>query len=93
MPASAYRQGTGVVLMHPVMMRQVSFKAVSTSLVCRDRLQLEQAYSAVEKHRAMAVVRIVVGSAPHLEFTSLRRMLFRVLTSALVLELQMLFEG
>ena len=32
----------------------------------------------------MAVARIVGGSAPHLEFTSLRKMLLRVLTLALV---------
>ena len=78
-------RGTGLALsMQPVMMRQVSLRAVSTSLVWWERLQLEQAYSAVEKHRARAVVRMVGGSAPHFELTSLRRMLLRVLTFALV---------
>ena len=38
----------------------------------------------MEKHRARAVVRMVGGSAPHFELTSLRRMLLRVLTLALV---------
>lgn len=33
MPAEAYRYRTDVVLMHSVMMRQVSFRALSTSFV------------------------------------------------------------
>ena len=43
-----------------------------------------QAYSAVEKLRARAVARSVLGHAPHLVLVSLRRMLLRVLTLAFV---------
>ena len=84
MPARVQRHGTGTVFMHLVIMQQVSLGAVSTSLVWWVWLQLEHAYLAVEKHRARAVARMVDGSAPHLDFTSLRRMLLRVLTLALV---------
>ena len=70
--------------MHPVIMRQVLLRAVSTNLVWWMRLQLEHAYSAVKKNRARAFARMVGGSAPHFEFTSLRRMLLRLLTLALV---------
>ena len=48
--------------MHPVIMQQVSLRAVSISLVWWERLQLENAYSAVEKHRARAVARMVGAS-------------------------------
>lgn len=66
------------------MMWQVLLRAVSTSLVWWERLQLEHAYSAVEEHRARAVVRMFGGSAPHLELTSLHRKSLQVLTLALV---------
>ena len=73
-----------MVLMHPVTLQQVSLSAVSISLVWHERLQVEQAYSAVEQQSANAVAQTADGTAPHLEFTSLRRMLLWVLILAFV---------
>ena len=47
-PASAYKQGIGVAFKQPVIILHVSFRAVSTCLVCLERPHEEQAYSAVE---------------------------------------------
>ena len=55
---------------------------MSISLVWHERLQVEEAYSAVEKQSANAVARTVGGTAPHLEFVSLRRILLQVLILA-----------
>ena len=48
-------------------------------------IQLERTVSALDKHISVAVAWIAVRSGPHLELTSLHRMLLRVLTVALVL--------
>ncbi len=61
-------------LIQPMIMWQVSCKSVLTSL----------SRHTGEKHSAEAVARTVAASAPHFELTSLCRMLFQVLTSALV---------
>ena len=60
-PASAYKQGIGVAFKQPVIIRNVSFRAISTCPVCLERLHEEQANSPVEKQRANAVVRTVAG--------------------------------
>ena len=60
-PASAYKQGIGVALKQPVIILHVSFRMMSTCPVCQERPHEEQAYSAVEKQSANAVVRTVAG--------------------------------
>ena len=62
-PASAYKQGIGVAFKQPVIILHVSFRAMSTCpvAVCLERPHEEQAYSAVEKQSANAVVRMVAG--------------------------------
>ena len=59
--ASAYKQGIGVAFKQPVIILHVSFRAMSTCPVCLERPHEEQAYSAVEKQSANAVVRTVDG--------------------------------
>ena len=49
MPVRPSRQVTGMVLMQPMMTRQVSFIMVSTLWACLDLAQLEHAYSAAKK--------------------------------------------
>ena len=54
-PASAcYKQGIGVAFKQPVIIVHVSFRAVSTCLVCLEQPHEEQANSSVEKQRANA---------------------------------------
>ena len=60
-PASANKQGIGVAFKQPVIIINVSFRAISTCPVCLERPHEEQANSAVEKQRANAVVRTVAG--------------------------------
>ena len=60
-PASAYKQGVGVAFKQPVIIVHVSFRAMSTCPVCLERPHEEQAYSAVKKQSANAVVRTVAG--------------------------------
>ena len=62
-PASAYEQGIGVAFEQPgiIIHDIVSFRAMSTCPDCLDRPHEEQAYSAVEKQSANAVVRTVAG--------------------------------
>ena len=60
-PARAYMQGIGVAFKQPVIILHVSFSAMSTCPVCLERPHEEQAYSAVEKQSANAVVRTVAG--------------------------------
>ncbi|CAI6377874.1 unnamed protein product [Macrosiphum euphorbiae] len=60
-PARRYNLSTGVGFKHPVIMRTVSFKAVSICLVCVDLPHTGHAYSATEKHRASAEILTVSG--------------------------------
>lgn len=52
---------TGVVLMHPVTILQVSLRIGSILRAWHDLLHAGQAHSAVEKHKASADVRSVLG--------------------------------
>ena len=49
---------------------QASFRTGSILAAWTDLLQTGDAYSAAEKHRARAVVRIVLASVPHLVLAS-----------------------
>ena len=49
---------------------QASFRTGSILAAWADLLQTGDAYSAAEKHRARAVVRIVLASVPHLVLAS-----------------------
>ena len=53
-PASAYKQGIGVTF-KPVIILHISFRAVSTYLVCLKRPHEEQANSTVEKRHLMGL--------------------------------------
>jgi hypothetical protein len=55
-PASWYILLTDVGLKQPVIMRTVSFNAVSICLVCIDLPQTGHAYSTTEKHRSRAEI-------------------------------------
>ena len=70
--------------MHPVTILHVSLGTGFILQAWLDLYQAGQAYSAVEKHRASAVERSVLGWAPHFELVSWRRRLFLVDTLALV---------
>ena len=59
--ASAYKQGIGVAFKQPVIILHVSFRVVSTCLVCVEQPHEEQANSAAEKQSANTVVRTVAG--------------------------------
>ena len=61
-PSSAYKQGIGVAFKQPVIILHVSFRAMSTCPVYLERPHEEQAYSAVEKQSANAVVRTVLNA-------------------------------
>ena len=63
-------------LRHPEMALQAAFRTGSIFEACDDLLQTGDAYSADEKHRARAVVRIVPASVPQLVFANFLRMLF-----------------
>ena len=54
-------QGIGVAFTQPVIILHVSFRATPIGSVCLERPHEEQAYSAVEKQSANAVVRTVAG--------------------------------
>ena len=59
---------------------------------CDDLLQIGNAYSAEKKkHRARAVVRIVLASVPQLVFANFLRMLFLAPVFALVLAMWYLY--
>ena len=60
-PASAHTQGIGVAFKQPVIILHVSFRAMLTCPLCLERPHEEQAYAAVEKQSANAVVRTVAG--------------------------------
>ena len=79
-----------MVFRQPVTVLHVSFMTGSTLRAWQDLDQAELAYSATERQRPSAVVRTVLGSAPHLLLTSLRSRLF--LVSTLPLTLVTLFE-
>ena len=84
-PARTYTLCIFVDLRHPVIFLQLVLSTESSLLACPDRSHAGQAYSAAEKLSDRAVVLNVDALAPHLVFVSLLRMLFRVLTLALVL--------
>lgn len=50
-----------LALKQPVIMRAVLFNAISICLVCVDLPHTGHAYSATKKHRASAVILIVLG--------------------------------
>ena len=75
-PHNSYRPFTLVGLRHPDMDLHASFRTGSIFEACDDLLQTGDAYSVEEKHRAMAVVRIVMMSVPQLLFANFLRMLF-----------------
>ena len=64
---------------------QAAFRTGSIFEACDGLLQSGDAYSAEEKHRARAVVRIVLASVPQLVFANFLRMLFLAPVFALVL--------
>ena len=55
---------------------RAAFRNVSIFEACDDLLQTGDAYSAEEKQRARAVVRIVLASVPQLVFANFSRMVF-----------------
>ena len=69
-PHNKYRSSTLVGLRHPEIALQASFRTGSIFEACDDLLQTGDAYSAEEKHRARAVVRIVLASVPQLVFAN-----------------------
>ena len=75
MPARICALFIGVVLRHPVIILQLSFKAVSTWIVWADLLYIGHAYSPAEKHNVRADVLKVWEFAPQSDPISLRRML------------------
>ena len=75
-PHNKYRSSTLVGLMHPEMALQAAYRTGSIFEACDDLLQTGDAYSAAEKHRARAVVRIVLASVPQLVFANFLRMMF-----------------
>ena len=75
-PANGYIYLSGVGLRHPVIILQVSLRAVSTCFECLDWFYTGIAYSSTEKQSASPVVRIVFGIAPHLLPASFRIRLF-----------------
>ena len=69
-----------------------AFRTGSIFEACDDLLQTGDAYSAAEKHRATAVVRIVLASVPQLwVFANFLRMLFLTPVFALVLAMLSLY--
>ena len=91
-PHNKYRSSTLVGLRHPDMALQAVFRTGSIFEACDDLLQTGDAYSAEEKHRATAVVWIVLVSVPQLlVFANLLRMLFLTPVFALVLAMLSLY--
>ena len=80
-----YRSSTLVGLRHPEMALQAVSRTGSILEACVDLLQTGDAYSEEEKHRARAVVRIVLAYVPQLVFASFLRILFMAPGFALVL--------
>ena len=70
-----YRSSTLVGLRHPEAL-QAAFRTGSIIEACDDLLKTGDAYSAAEKHRARAMVRIVMASVPQFVFANFLRMLF-----------------
>ncbi len=79
-PASTGRNVVSVGLMHPVIIRIVSFSATSSFLVWVLRHQAGDAYSAALYTRASGPVRSVDVYAPQLEPTRQRRRPFLAFT-------------
>ena len=71
--------------MDPEMALQAAFRTGSIFEACDDQLQNGDAYSADEKHRAIAGVRILLASVPQLVFANLLRMLILAPVCALLL--------
>ena len=91
-PHNKYRSSTLVGLRHPEMALQAAFITGSIFEACDDLLQTGDAYSAEEKHRVTAVVRIVLVSVPQLlVFANLLRTLFLTPVFALVLAMWSLY--
>ena len=63
-PHNKYRSSTLIGLRHPEIALQAAFWAGSIFEACDYLLQTGDAYSAEEKHRARAVVRIVMAQFP-----------------------------
>ena len=64
---------------------QAAFRIGSIFEPCDDLLQSGDAYSAEEKHRARALVQIVLASVPQWVFANFLRILFLAPVFALVL--------
>ena len=75
-----YKSSTFVGFKHPVTARHAWFSSGSRLLAWAELAQTGAAYSAVEYLSAKAVVRIVLGFAPHFEVTSFVSWLLRVAT-------------
>ena len=90
-PHNKYRSSTLVGLRHPEMALHAAFRTGSIFEACDDLLQAGDTYSAEEKHRARAVVRIVLASVPQLVFANFLRMLFLAPVFALVLAMWSLY--
>ena len=70
---------------------QAAFRTGSIFEACDDLLQTGDAYTAEEKRRARAVVRIVLASVPQLVFANFLRMLFLTPVFALVFAMWSLY--
>ena len=90
-PHNKYRSSTLVGLRHPEIALQAAFRTGSIFEACDDLLQTGDAYSAEEKHRSTAVVRIVLASVPQLVFANFLRMLYLAPVFALVLAMWSLY--
>ena len=75
-PHNNYRSSTLVGLRHPEMALRTAFRTASIFEACDDLLQTRDAYSAEEKHRARAVVWIVLAFVPQLVFANFWRVIF-----------------
>ena len=84
-PHNNYRSSTLAGLRHPEMALRAAFTNGSSFGACDALLQTVDAHSAKEKHRAMAVVRILLASVTQLLFAAFLRMLFLAPVFALVL--------
>ena len=91
MPDRIYRLSVGVGFRQPVISRQAALIAGSSFLACADLSHTGQAYSALDKHKASAVDRIVLGFAPHCVPLSLRNILFLAHTLPFVFSMCFLY--
>ena len=71
-------------LRQPVIIRQVSFNAMSTSFAWAERCQTGHEYSPAEKDRARLVVRSTCWDAPQCDLVSRRSRLFLAYSFCLV---------